>query len=1074
VFVLSEKTVVSVFLDKLKELGWSESSFCPRLVRGSVFIVDDFRESFKRLNERVLRAEGLGDKLDVIFDKVRELLERAEPHELLEYLKVGVNVKEGKKSVKVKLIDYENVDNNKYIVCREVELYGEHMNIRPDTVLYVNGIPLVVVEVKDPLRLGEKAIDEGVNQLYRYEREAPWLFKYVQIGIVYTDDESSVYMPMMRDWRGRERLYSRWRDENGNYNILDLLRKDRILDILRWFTFYKGVNKKDKIIPRYNQYWATVKAMHRIEAYLNGQDYRNRGLIWQWQGSGKTYIMFYIAYQFYNRFIDRDPIVFFIVDRRDLQRQLYEEFIKDVYAPGFQENIKIVESIEELKSILSEIKRCESNNLTISRGVYIALIQKFRPDEFKDIEPIKKKEILLLLDEAHRSQYGELGATINMVLPTAIRLAFTGTPVMNYERNTFEHFAYVKQGELYLDKYFISDSIKDGYTVPLKYQVVQEMGIRINVTPEEIKEEIKELLDTWAKAASSIGSIDDIAEKEEEEPFIVTRKEIRKRLNKIKIFLENPQRLKAIAEYIAERIKEDTEDFRFKAMVVVASRLACVRMKRALDEALVKRYGEEAKKWSEVVMTYTNNDVEEIREHLEELLSRWRGSGGYAVKDWSEVNRVIQDSFKEKEDPRILIVTDMLITGFDCPKLKVMYLDKPLFEHRLLQAIARVNRPYKTRDVVKEFGLIVDFIGLLDQVKEVIKKYELLDVDTYKKIYEESIHSVRSGVNELEILINDVKQLLRKGINIGIHKAELNLDQIKSMLSEGKEEDAFQQLENIARLLALGYENPEVLHLVTKMRRICSLYRALGAYPDKLRLREDVIVITKLYNAIMHKLRGYSLPKSFWDELLKMIYDKTIIPSIEQVGEIAIEPESLKEISSKLEAIDINTPQAKYIAAEALLYIRSLLEEEPANPVYKHVYDRLKSLEEEWMNRLDKQLIINIKNLVNELREYISRRAQMSLSEKLMYDIKEFLRRRYNVSSYKLELENLKNILTKVLDKYRSLTLSELYENDKRQIRTALLKDLFKLGLRREARQIVNELTEYIERMIINELHKHN
>jgi type I restriction enzyme R subunit len=782
--------------------------------------------------------------------------------------------------------------------------------------------------------------------------------------------------------------------------------------------------------------------------------------------------MFYIAYQFYNRFIDRDPIVFFIVDRRDLQRQLYEEFIKDVYAPGFQENIKIVESIEDLKSILSEIKKCESNNLTISRGVYIALIQKFRPVEFKDIEPIKKKEILLLLDEAHRSQYGELGATINMVLPTAIRLAFTGTPVMNYERNTFEHFAYVKQGELYLDKYFISDSIRDGYTVPLKYQVVQEIkGVKISVTPEEIKE----LLDTWAKAASSIGSIDDIAEKEEEEPFIVTRKEIRKRLNKIKVFLENPQRLKAIAEYIAERIKEDTEDFRFKAMVVVASRLACVRMKRALDEALVKRYGEEAKKWSEVVMTYTNNDVEEIREYLEELLNRWRGSGGYAVKDWSEVNRVIQDSFKEKEDPRILIVTDMLITGFDCPKLKVMYLDKPLFEHRLLQAIARVNRPYKTRDVVKEFGLIVDFIGLLDQVKEVIKKYELLDVDTYKKIYEDSIHSVRSGVNELEILINDVRQLLRKGINIGIHKAELNLDQIKSMLSEGREEDAFQQLENVARLLALGYENPEVLHLVIKMRRICSLYRALGAYPDKLRLREDVIVITKLYNAIMHKLRGYSLPKSFWNELLKMIYDKTIIPSIEQVGEIVIEPESLKEISSKLEAIDINTPQAKYIAAEALLYIRSLLEEEPANPVYKHVYDRLKRLEEEWMNRVSKQLIANIKDLVNELQEYINRRTRMSPSEKLMYDIKEFLHRRYNISSSKLELGNLKNTLAKVLDKYRSHTLSEFYEKDEREIKSALLKDLFKLGLEpREAKRIVDELIEYVERVIINELRKHN
>lgn len=1068
----SEKGVVGVLLDRLREIGWRVSPRCPRFVRGSVIIDEIFRDCFKRLNEKVLETEGLGDRVDAILGRVVDLLERAEPHELLEFLRRGVDVREGRKSVRVRLVDYDDISRNEFNVCREVEFYGERFNIKPDLTLYVNGVPLVVIEVKDPLRLGERATEEGINQLLRYEKEVPWLFKYVQIGVVYTDEESSVYMPMMGDLRGRGRWYGRWRDENGRYNILDLLRRDRILDVLRWFVFYKGVDKKKKIVPRYNQYWATVKAISRIREYLEGRDDKNKGLIWQWQGSGKTYIMFYIAYQFYQRFADKDPVIFFIVDRRELQRQLYEEFIKDIYAPYFQEDVKIVESIKELKDILSEIKRSEANNLTISKGVYMALIQKFRTDEFKDLEPIEKKEILLLLDEAHRSQYGNLGATINKVLPVAIRFAFTGTPVMSYERNTFEYFAYPVRGELYLDRYFISDSIGDGYTLPLKYQVVQEIeGVRINVASEEIKE----LLNTWARNALEVGSIDDLVEEEEETSFIVTKKEIRQRLNKIKVFLENPERLKRIAEHIAERVKDDTEDFKFKAMVVVASRLACVRMKEVLDEALVKRYGEEAKKWSEVVMTYTNNDVEEIRDFLEELLSRWRGSGGYVVRDWNEVNRMVQDNYKEKEDPRILIVTDMLITGFDYPKLKVMYLDRPLYEHRLLQAIARVNRPYKDVDVVKEFGLIVDFVGLLDHVKETIKKYELLDRETYEKVYEESIQPLESGVKELELLINEIKQALSRGINIGIHKVELDLGHVIDLLNKGMQKEVIQLLDNAAGSLAIGYRvfNLSVVDLMAKMRRVCSLYKALGSYPRKLDFHDYVVVVTKLYNAIMNKLRGVKLPKEFWDELLKMIHEKTSIPNIALMEEFTVGPVSINEVLSKIEAVNVHDPQAKYIAAEALLSIRGLLDLEPANPIYKYVYERLKRLEEEWTKRLDQQLFSDIKALANELQEYMNRRAQMRLSEKLTYDIKEFLRRKFNVSP--LKLEQLEPVIIRIVSKYGSMdtSFSELYEADKRQIRVALLKELFKLGLPgQEARQTAEDLVTYIERVLIDELRR--
>jgi type I restriction enzyme R subunit len=1075
---LSERSIVEVLLNKLRELGWRESSLCPKYVRGSVFIEDVFKASFERLNEKTLKTLGLGSRVNNVFDRVKDLLENAEPQVFLEYLRRGVDVEEGRKRVRVRLLDYDNVENNDFTVCREVQFYGEHTDIRPDIILYVNGIPLVVIEVENIFRLGEEALEEGIAQVLKWEREVPQLFKYVQIGVVYTDDENSVYMPMMKDWRGRERLYSRWRDVQGNYNILDLLKRDRLLDVLRWFTFYKGKDKRDKVLPRYNQYWATVRAVNRVVDYLEGRDTKNRGLIWHWQGAGKTYIMFYIAYQFYNRFFERDPVVFFIVDRRELQRQLYDEFIKDVYAPYFQEVIRVVESIEHLREVLKEIKEREINKLAIGRGVYVVLVQKFRPEELEELLPIGKKEILVLIDEAHRSHYGVLGATLNRVLPNAIKFAFTGTPVMSYERNTFLHFAYPDRGELYLHKYFISDSIRDGYTLPLKYQVVQEVkGVKVNVSQDEIKE----LLDMWVRNIDEVGSLDDLVDlvDEEDEKVLVTRREIKQKLNKIKVFLENPERLNLIAEYIADRVREDTEGFKFKAMVVVASRLACVRMKRALDRALTKRYGEEARKWCEVVMTYLSNErEEEIRDYLDELLSRWRGAGDKVVRDWDEVNRVIQDSFKEKEDPRILIVTDMLITGFDCPKLKVMYLDKHLYEHRLLQAIARVNRPYKAQNLTKEFGLIVDFVGLLDYVKKTVIKYELLDKEVYKEVFEGSIHTLDDAIRELELLINEIKQKLAKGIAVGIHTIKLNIDDVFESIDRGLGSQAYTELANTAKILAMGYvsHNPDIVDILTKMRRVCSLYRALGASRDKLKFHKYAVIITKLYNGVTHFVRGIKLPEGFWKELLKMVYDRTIIPEVGLVEEFVLEPNNLEEVLKKVEAVELYSPQTKYaadVAAEAILTVKGLLDLEPANPVYKHIYERLKKLEDEWVKRVDKSLIKEVKELINDLSGYLEKRANMRLSERLIYDVKEFLRRRFNVVVTKLEF--LEPVLNNVINKYESRKTVRvmLFDEDKKNVKLALLKDLFKIGLDvREAKRIVDDLVDYIEKVVIREIQK--
>jgi type I restriction enzyme R subunit len=930
----------------------------------------------------------------------------------------------------------------------------------------------VVVEVKDPLRLGERAIEEGYNQLRRYERQYPELFKYVQVGVVYTDEVGSVYMPMSSVLGGGDRWYGRWSDEGGKYDIFDLLDRARFLEVLRWFVFYKGQRKDQKVVPRYNQYWATYKAVRRAREYLLGNDYRNRGLIWHWQGSGKTYIMFYIAYQFFHRFLERDPLVFFVVDRRELQRQLYDEFIKDLYAPHFQEYVRVVESIDELRSILRDIAEREASGRATGRGVFIVLVQKFRPDEFKDVKPIKKKEVLILLDEAHRSVYGVLGATLNRLFPNAVKFAFTGTPVMRYERNTFEYFSYPREGELYLDKYFIADSIKDGYTVPLRYQVVQEIGdLRINVSEREIKE----LLERWVqiveevsgKNVEEVSSLDDAVEE-----GIVTVEEIRHRLNRIKVFLENPERLRRIAEYIAERIYEDTEAFRFKAIVVTASRLACVRMKRALDEALSRRFGEEAKKWSEVVMTYTNNDPEEIQSYMEEMLKRWRGPEG--LRAWEEANWRIQERFKDGEDPRILIVTDMLITGFDFPRLKVMYLDKPLFEHRLLQAIARVNRPYRSGDVEKQFGLVIDFVGLLEHVKEALARYELLDNETLSDLFETSINRVTEALRQLDALIKDIKRRLLSGVRIGVHEVKIDIDSLVNRLSD---EDVYEELRQVALLLAMGFDSDvNVSRLVSDMRRAFSLYRALGAYPEKEKFRADIAILHKLYMGIMYHVKGLRLPNGFWSDLISLIHKKTIIPEIGVVDEVTLEPSIFDELLRHVKMIRgfLQSPKATYTTVDVLLTLKGSLRDKLSNPVYRIIYERLKELEEEWRSSKSVSLamIDRLKELLNELARYERERREKSLPERLVYDVKEFLSRQYNIHVEKLV--NTEQVLQRIVNRYMSVPVSTFYEQDRKELRLALLKDLFKILSMKEVevQQIAHALADYIESEVVYELRR--
>jgi len=635
--------------NKLKNLGWEygkKYGLTENLLLENLIYDIIFEQKFNELNESFLKDLTEPEKREVL-DHVKNILRNAAEDSLLEYLRYGVEytVKRSEKRT-FRLIDFTNPENNSFIYAREIKYPGSPRNTKPDFTLFINGIPITIIEVKPSTRIESE--QEAIDQVRRYEQESPELFRYAQLAIAY--GHRKLFLPTYPNWTRETRLMpaqpwkiEKQRGENTvkKESIDHLLQPTTLLNLIKWYTFFRERDgTTDKIVARYNQYMATEKALQRIAGYLNGEKTQN-GLVWHWQGSGKTYTMFYIANKYFEQYFERNPLVFFVIDRKDLQKQL-KDFIEGLKAPKFKNYLKIIESIEELKQEITTIKRSEYEQNIITKQIYIALIQKFQRQDFEnllltlaqeqleqlkrtnpqedekiqkqlqtlpenekrkkliELGGIQKREILLLIDEAHRSQYGLLASMMKNVFPNAMRYAFTGTPVFKFEeRNTFTEFAYPPK-EYYMDVYFIKDSIDDHFTLPIVYDVIQEgkpaiEGVKILLHDEDIKEYIK----SWIEASQDGSVAEDFEEFLETgktteditpQSLIITRDDIRRHLTKVRVFLTNEKRIEKLAKHIAERIEADTENFQFKAMIVTASREACVHMKKYLDQELQKIY----------------------------------------------------------------------------------------------------------------------------------------------------------------------------------------------------------------------------------------------------------------------------------------------------------------------------------------------------------------------------------------------------------------------------------------------------------------------------------------------------
>lgn len=839
---------------------------------------------------------------------------------ILNYYKFGVPVKLEKERIikNAQLFNYEEIENNEFIISRQVTHKGREP-IRNDIILYINGIPIVNIECKNPADISS-TWEDAYTQIKNYEKIIPELYKYVQIGVA--AEAVAKYFPIV-PWLEEVPTYE-WKEDGKDSldSTIDMLDKARLIDIISNFLYYRiERGNATKVLPRYMQYRAANKIYNRVISNMEGIDTRNKGLIWHWQGSGKTLTMVFAANKLYRHKRLENPTIFFILDRLELQEQLFNEMIAlDMPLP------ELVSTINELKQII------QHDDYRGKRGIFIVLIHKFRPEELtalqKELEKLSisretimnRKNVIAFIDEGHRTQYGILAAQMKNILREAFFFAFTGTPISKTGRDTYIEFSYPPE-EPYLDKYFITDSIIDGHTLKIAYQPrLENLHLRSDLLETFLETELEEI-------------------PEEIRPDV--EENIKKRLNTINTILENRERISEIAKDIAKHFQEEI-DGKFKALIVAASRKACVYYKREMDKQLPKEY-------TEIVMTFSPDDRAkrpEISEYESELRSK------YPKKEDDEIRNEITEHFKNDEYPKILIVTDMLLTGFDAPILQTIYLDKPLKEHRLLQAIARTNRPYRG---VKECGLIIDYVGVLKNLEKAFKMYTredikgaLHDIEDLKREYEESLNEL------ITIFRNITKDWNRESM----------LQAIEIITSDPKTEKDFLQKYN-------------------KIRR---LYEALGPERIKLERVNDYKWITAVYVYYLHQVKKGErerIAEKYFAKTLKYIHRSTEVQNIQKdLPAIMFDENYLLNLEQKVK-------DTKEKAANIVFTLnRFVLTEKYKSPIYESLLDRVKRLMEMWRDRTknyEEMYRIGV-NLIKELDNIRFRQKQLLLDD-LEYSI---------------------------------------------------------------------------------------
>jgi type I restriction enzyme R subunit len=608
------------------------------------------------------------------------------------YLTEGVDVeyRKGDRIVgdKVWLLDYENPSNNEFLVVNQFTIIENNVNKRPDVILFVNGLPLVVIELKNAV--DETAtIHSAYNQLQTYKKSIPSLFVYNSL-LVISDGWEALYGSLTAP----KQFYVPWKSIDGHLVadehipqmevlVKGMLNKNVLLDLIRhYIVFHQNKEQLSKIVPRYHQYFAVNKAVETTKRATAENGDQRAGVIWHTQGSGKSLSMVFYSGKLVLAL--NNPTLVVLTDRNDLDDQLFDTF--SLSQDLLRQTPVQADSRDDLKRKLS----------VSSGGIVFTTIQKFLPEiqervdigegQTKNIKGrfellSERRNIVVIADEAHRSQYDFMdGFARHMrdALPNASFIGFTGTPIENTDKNTQAVF-----GD-YIDVYDIQQAVEDGATVRIFYE---NRLAKIDLLEEE-KPRVDE-------------EFEEITESEE----FTDRQKLKSKWARLEAIVGNERRLELIAKDIVQHFEARNSVLDGKAMIVCMSRRICVDLYDQLIKIRPDWHSDQDSEGTlKVVMTGSSSDPLNFQPHVRNKAKR--KAMGERLKDPN-------DSLK------LAIVRDMWLTGFDAPSMHTLYIDKPMKGHNLMQAIARVNRVYKDKDG----GLVVDYIGIANDLKRALSLY---------------------------------------------------------------------------------------------------------------------------------------------------------------------------------------------------------------------------------------------------------------------------------------------------------------------------------------------------------------
>lgn len=900
-------------IEQLKQLGWTyihgaelnpdslhaEGSGARAYLR-DVVLVEHLNSAIKRINPWISDENLKKVSREITHPNFAGLMEynHAIYQTLVNYQSVEQDLGKGRKGQTVKIIDFDNLENNEFVCTNQFKVEGANQKIIPDIVCFVNGLPLAIIECKSPYITSP--MSEGINQLRRYanlrhphdDEGAEKLFWYNQLMVSSCRDQAKV-----GTISSSSQHYGDWKDAypytdddlagedtTAQQRLLaGMFNKQGFLDLLQNFIIYETVDGRlIKKVARYQQYRGVNKVIERLKTGETRKD--KSGVVWHTQGSGKSLTMVMLAVKMRRDSELQQYKLVFITDRTQLDEQLSSTF-RD--AQG--ETVYNATSVAKLRELLKK----DSSDLVT------AMVQKFQDAEkeaanggldkaFTDLNPSEK--IIVLADEAHRTQFGGLAMVINAALPNAPKIGFTGTPLLKTQ----------KMGQAfggYIDQYKINEAVEDGATVPILYEGRE---VITDVSSQSLDSLFEEYFSDYTKEE---------------------QREIKKKYGVERAVREAPARIRWVCIDLLKHYREHIQPDGFKAMIVTGSRHAAALYKQTLDELDAPP--------SEVIISGDHNDEAYLAKYTDKVAQK----------------KAIDDFPKPlSENPTaFLIVKDMLLTGFDAPLAQVMYIDRKLQDHTLMQAIARVNRTYKG----KTCGFVVDYYGLSQHLTDALDMFTSEDVDG-------TIQSLKDEIPKLKATHTVAMSFFKDVLVNGNPSTDVD-DYVLAL----KDEDIRAQFEIAFKRFA-------------KQMNVILPDKAASPFV------KDLTFLGKVLNAARVRYREEGLDLSGVGEKVRQLVDEHIIstgvdPKIPPVDLLAANfKEKLKEVKS-------TESKASEVESAIKHHITVNLEEDPE--YYKSLSLRLRDIIVKNAGNWERQLELLLEMVDNIEGEHQQAAQDVGLSE---------------------------------------------------------------------------------------------